>query len=563
MSEPDPPSDGQAPAPSASPHQAAPDVLERLRKLGYRASRADHGQPRGRAHRRIRRTRRRWPRRALIGVNVVSALLLVVSVSAFGYVQWRLGQLKRVHIPGLHPQGHSSQSSSRGPSIAPFTLLVIGSDTRNLGAGGGAQFGSDTQVTGQRSDSIILVRVVPQTRSLALLSIPRDTLVQIPGYGRTRINTAFNSGTPALLVQVLDQDFGIQVNHVAQFNFDTFRALADAVGGVEQWFPTPARDQFSLLDIPAAGCYNLSGNQALGFVRSREYQYQIDGVWHYQLYPESDLARIQRQQAFVRDLARKARKVAPTNLVELNSIISGITKNLTLDSGFGNSLILDLARDYRSANLSDIPSYTYPAVNSVSVPGALDPQTQQGQALIQRWLDVGQPPPTAPSTTTPTATPPTTTVQPSTVRVEVADGSGSAGAAGRAARDLGRLGYRVDVSYYSPVHGLRTTEIRYAPDALAAAEQLRSQLSGGASLVLDGTLTPTPYNLEVVVGTTFAGTAVGAGSANTPATTTPTTTASPAYDGTATVDPASSSIYHGVYVPPGLVPGQTPQTCGE
>lgn len=557
---------------SASPHRPEGDALERLRRLSHRNAAPAASGRRGRAaHRRTRRVRRHWPRRTLVAVNVVTAICLVSAASAYGYVQWRLDQVKRVHIDGLHAQGHSSQSSSAGSSVAPFTVLVIGSDTRNLGAGGGAQFGNTTDVQGQRSDSIILVRVAPKTRSLALLSIPRDTLVSIPGDGTTRINVAFNSGTAALLIQVLDKDFGIQVNHVVEFNFDTFRSLADAVGGVEQYFPAPARDLFSNLSIPAAGCYNLTGDQALAFVRSREYQYYLDGEWHYQLYPESDLGRIQRQQAFVRALAKKARNVAPTDLGELNNIIGGITKNLTLDSSFSNSLIFSLAKDYRSANLTTIPSYTYPAVNSSAVPGALDPQVAQGQTVIQQWLDVGQPAPatTVPgSGTTTTVSPtPTTTVKPSSVNIEVLNGGGVGGEAARAGEDLSSLGYHTVVSGDAPNFGLSTTEVEYAPDALDAARQVQSQIVGGATLVRDDALTPTPYNLEVVVGSDFKGLKAGShpegpeSSAGT--TTTSTTTASPAYAGTATIDPASSSIYKGAYIPPGLKPGQTPQTCGE
>lgn len=553
--------------PSRPPRSAQGDTLEGLRRLGRRSEGAPEGESTGprRAHKRVRGVRRRWPRRTLVAANIATALCVLVAGSAYGYVQWRLGQVKRVHISGLHRVGHSAQSSAAGSSVPPFTLLVIGSDTRNLGAGGGSQFGSSTQVAGQRSDSIILVRVAPATRSLALLSIPRDTLVPIPGYGTTRINAAFNSGTPSLLVTVLSQDFGIQVNHVAEFNFDTFRQVADAVGGVEQYFPTPAKDAYSLLNIPSAGCYNLTGNQALGFVRSREYEYEINGQWHYQLYPESDLARIQRQQAFVRDLARKARHVAPTNLLELNAIIGGITKNLTLDSGFSDSLIFELAKDFRSADFSTIPSYTYPAVNSTAVPGALDPQFQQGKSVIQQWLDVGKPAPAKPkSHHVAAAPPPVITVNPSTVSIEVQNGTGQGGQAGQAGQDLSSIGYRVTVSGDAPTFGLSKTEIEYAPDSLAAAEQLQSQLVGGATLTEDGALTPTPYNLLLVTGRSFNGLVPGAASAGSSAsTTTSTTVASPAYVGTQTVDPASSSIYKGTYVPPGLEPGQVPRTCGE
>jgi LCP family protein required for cell wall assembly len=504
----------------------------------------------------------------LIAANVLTALALVGAGSAYAYVQWRLGQINRIPVLGLARPGHSSQSAASGSSAPPFSMLVIGSDTRAIG--GGSQFGGTTAVQGQRSDSIILLRVVPKTRSLALLSIPRDTLVPIPGYGTTRINTAFNSGTPSLLVTVLDKDFGIQINHVAIFNFDTFQALADAVGGVEQYFPTAARDLYSDLRIAGPGCYNLTGTQALAFVRSREYQYYLNGEWHYQLFPESDLARIQRQQAFVKAVVRKAKQVAPTNPIALNGIIAGITKNLTVDSGFSNSQLLSLAEDFRSANLSTIPSYTYPTMNSVGVPGALDPETQQGAAVIQQWLNVGQTAPAPKAPAKPSATPvhPTVTVNPASVKIEVLNGSGVGGQAARAGQDLTGLGYRSTVSGDAPNFGLATTEIEYAPDSLAAAKQLQSQLVGGATLVEGAALTPTIYNLELITGRSYNGvigssSPTAASTASTTVAATTTTVASPAFAGTQTVNPDSSSVFDGVYIPPGLSPGQTPQTCGE
>jgi LCP family protein required for cell wall assembly len=552
------------------------DSLERLRRLGRHVDRtADPRRSRrpgpartgtrSRSH--ARPGRRRWPRRALVAINIVCAVGIIGAAGAYGYVQWRLDQIKRTPVAGLAPQGHSAQS--QGGAIAPFTMLVIGSDTRNLGSASAAQFGNDQQVQGQRSDSIILVRVVPQTRSLALLSIPRDTLVPIPGYGTTRINAAFNSGNPDLLVTVLNQDFGIQVNHVVEFDFATFEQVADAVGGVEQWFPTPAKDDYSLLNVPA-GCVNLTGAQALAFARSREYQYYLNGEWHYQLFPESDLGRIQRQQAFTRDLVRKAKAVAPSNLFELNRIIGSITQNLTVDSGLSNSEILTLARDYRSADLTNIPSYTYPTENSASVPGALDPLTSAGESVINQWLKVGQAP-TAPaggsSATTAPSAPPTTTVSPSAVTIEVENGSGAAGQAGSAAQDLTGLGYSATVGADIPGYGVATTKIEYAPDSLAAAHQVQAEIQGASTLVEDSALGPSPYNLLVVTGGTFSG-VVGAPRGSAPSggsssTSSTTVVANPAISGSATVNPDSSSFYRGVYVPPGLEPGQTPQTCGE
>ncbi len=539
------------------------DALEGLRRLTRRTAAGKDQDKTGR-HRRQKGVRRRGPRRALIGINVLTALSLIGAGAAYGYVQWRLGQIKRVTVGGLHKVGQSPQSHSDGTAIAPFTLLVIGSDTRKLGTASSAQFGNSSEVSGQRSDSIILIRGGTQDPLLALLSIPRDTLEPIPGAGTVRINQAFNSGTPTLLVNVLQQDFGIEVNHVMEFTFATFEQIANAVGGVEQWFPAPAKDDFSLLNVPA-GCVNLTGAQALGFARSREYQYYLNGEWHYQYFPESDLARIQRQQSFTRDLFRKAKRIAPTSIFEMNNLIGSITQNLVVDHTFSNSLLLSLAQDYRSADLSTIPSYTYPAVNSTTDRGALQPEVAQGQQVIDEWLNVGQTPaaPAKKPSPSSTSSPPTTTVAPGTVSVEVQNGSGVGGQASTAGQDLSALGYRITVSGDVPNFGLATTEIEYAPDSLAAAKQLQSELIGKSTLVEASSLSPTPFNLDLITGQDFRGT-LGATTSPAPGPSTTTTTiASPAYAGTTTVNPQSSSIYDGVYVPPGLVAGQQPQTCGE
>ncbi len=514
----------------------------------------------GRRPGRPRRALRRWPRRTLITVNVVVALLLLGTAGTYGYVQWRLGQIKRVSVFGLQVTGHSSQSKSNGGSIPPFTLLVVGSDTRNLGAGSSPAFGNsgNSGVQGQRSDSIILMRVNPKYRAIGLLSIPRDTLEQVPGYGLTRVNTAFNTGNPNLLIQVLNQDFNIQVNHYAEFNFDTFRDVANAIGGVEQWFPAPGRDVNSDFQTTPAGCQNLSGNQALAFVRSRDYQYFLNGSWHFQTAPESDLARIQRQQSFVRDAIHKAKKVAPTNPVALNAVIGGITKNLTLDSGFSNSLLLNLAQRYLSANLASLPSWTYPTTNSVRQSGALDPLPQSDAETVQAWLNVGVPAPAPSATSTPS--PATTTVSPSSVNIEVENGSGSNGQAATASGDLQKLGYKTTVNSAFSNFNHPSNVINYAPDSLAAAKQLQQQLNGGATLVEDNSLTPTNYNLLLITGQSYNGVSGGSASSST---TTTTPGNNPAINGSTTVSPDSSTIINGVYIPPGLQPGQTPQTCGE
>jgi LCP family protein required for cell wall assembly len=541
------------------------------------------------------RRERRWPKRILITANVMVGLAIVGTASAYGYVQYRLDQIQHVNVPGLAPVGSKKVTSQSKPtaddSTPPFTVLIIGSDSRALGSASNAAFGNTAEDPGQRSDSILLMRVTPATHSLALFSIPRDTLVPIPGMGTTRINAAFNTGNPTLLVQVINQDFGIQVNHVAEFTFATFEDIANAIGGVYQWFPTSARDFNSDLGVtvPQGGaCVLLTGATALAFARSREYQYELDGQWYYQQFPESDLGRIQRQQDFVKLAAKKAQSIAPTNPFALNTLIGKLTKDVELDNGFSNSLVLSLVKDFHSANLSNIPSFTYPTTN-VPNAGTLEPDKPLGVQTIQQWLNSGEPTTTAsankPATSTTTTAPktlspgttakpaaPTTTIDPASVAVEVVNGSGTAGQAALASGQLKSLGYLVTIGGNGTFNHTQSL-IEYAPDSLADAKQLASQIGGGATLTEDSALASAPFNLQLVTGTAYTGASAHLGSSSTsgssstaaPTTAAPTTTLAPltnaAQVGSATVQPDSSSFYKGQYIPPGRVPGQIPQTC--
>ena len=323
------------------------------------------------------------------------ALCLIGTASAYGYVQWRLDQIHREKISDL-TNGSAGSSGSRGSSSggAPFTMLIVGSDSR-AALSDAAEFGGAANVGGQRSDTIILARVVPATRQIMLLSIPRDLWVNIPGQGDNRINSAFDTSAN-LLVETIQQDIGIPINHYMEVNFDTFRDISDAVGGVSFYFPTPARDAYSGLNVTQAGCTTLIGPSALAFVRSRHYQYYENGYWQDEA--ASDLARIQRQQAFIKKLLDKAEGEF-TNPIALNNVISGVTKNLTVDSGFSNSMILDLARDFRSINAASIPTLTLPNYNfttsgGAEVLGIQQPQASQTIAAFKTFGTAPRPPPT-------------------------------------------------------------------------------------------------------------------------------------------------------------------------
>ncbi len=476
------------------------------------------------------------------------AVCIVGAASAYGYVQWRLGQIRKEKLSAL-----TSINGGR-----PFTVLVVGSDSRAAltpSTPGNAQFGSASQTPGQRSDTIILVRIAPATRQAEILSLPRDLWLNIPGAGMNRINAAFDSG-PNLLVKTIQTDLGIPVNHYVEVNFDSFQAITDAVGGVKFYFPTPARDRYSLLSVPQAGCVLLTGQQALGFVRSRHYEYYENGYWHFQA--ASDLARIQRQQAFIKKMLKKA-QAKFTNPVALNDIIAGITKNLTVDNGFSTSLMIDLAKDFHSVNPSTIatitlPNYPFTTAGGAEVLGLQEPQASQTIAAFNNFGNTPPPTTTAPAKShqpvpTPKVTAPADTVPPSSVSVEVANGTGVNGQAGELDALLSGQGYRTSVNPVLQGTNRPVTEVLYAPDARTAGEQVAAAMPGGAQLVESSALTSTAFNVEVVTGNSYttAGGGTPAGPSSSPATTTPPTTV----PGT---NPST-------YVLPGMPPGQVPPRC--
>jgi hypothetical protein len=171
--------------------------------------------------------------------------------------------------------------------------------------------------------------------------------------------------------------------------------------------------------------------------------------------------------------------------------------------------MLNLARDFRSINSTAIPTITVPTYPYTTAGGAAVLGLQQPQAsqAIAAFNSFGTAPPAAqskPSTSVPAITAPPVTVAPSTVNIEVANGSGGAGQANAMASWLSGQGYHAGI-VASPGYGHATTEIRYAPDSKTAAEQVAAKVPGGATLVLAPDLTPTPYNLEVITGSSYTG----------------------------------------------------------
>ena len=256
------PARDRAPERHAAP---ARDTSDPLLAGGLPGEEAPEGAPRRHGRRPGRRSR--VPRPLRLGMTLVALVLVVLLAWGAGLALWTNSRIE--HVDAL-----SGAEATEGQ-----TYLIAGSDAR----GGDAV--ADDGTTGQRTDTIMLLHKAPNGRSY-LVSLPRDTLVDIPGHGRYKLNAAFAFGGAPLLVKTVEQFTGMTIDHYVEIGFDGVEGMVDAVGSVNLCIDQDVDDEKSGLKM-TEGCHDVGGEQALAFVRARYFD------------PTADIGRQARQQQFV------------------------------------------------------------------------------------------------------------------------------------------------------------------------------------------------------------------------------------------------------------------------
>jgi LCP family protein required for cell wall assembly len=488
-----------------------------------------------------RKHRHRWRRRSLYALSFIVVLAALGAGGLFVYANYRFNQIKKVHAKHL-------VAAPAAPS-KPFNLLLVGSDSRSFVSNATQEnaFGDEANAGGQRSDVTIVARFDPAAKTVTMLSIPRDLWVDIPGNdsnisGMNRINAAYDAG-PDLLIQTIEQDLGIPINHYMAVDFPGLTGMVNALGGVTMSFPTPVKDQYTGLNISTVGCQVVNGTTALELVRSRHLYYKNDnGYWEYD--GLSDFSRIQRQDAFFRAVLSKVNS-SITNPLAINSLIGAAVGNLTIDDTLTQGDLLHIADVFRGLPASHLVTETLPTVAYTSSGGAAALKEAQpyAQNVISQFNAIGSTPTTTtttPSKRTSTSTTTTTTTAPrepaGQVSVDVLNASSVNGIAHTTAAALTAQGFVVNevgdastqLSSGSP------PQILYGPSGTEAANTLASAIAGSVTLVPDASLTGSTVELLL------AGTAptVGAPGSSSNGTTAPTTTTTaPTSTTTTTIPP--------------------------
>jgi LCP family protein required for cell wall assembly len=275
----------------------------------------------------------RWGRRIGIAVLVLGVLLLVWIVAS--YLAFRSGvEDANARLPKTVAANLAAQDGLL--TSKPSLIMLLGTDGDKTAA----------RQDFRRSDSILLVRTDPKRHRMSYLSIPRDLRVDIPGQGPNKINAAFQLGGPALTMKTVRALTGLQPNHVVLVDFDNFKEVIDALGGVEIDVPKPILS--NRFDCPYAtdarcqqwqgwrfekGKQTMSGQRALIYSRVRENRLDPG---------ENDLTRGERQQAVLEAMTDKL--VSPGTFLKLPFVGDDLVKPLTTDLSAGQLLQLGWVR---------------------------------------------------------------------------------------------------------------------------------------------------------------------------------------------------------------------------
>jgi LCP family protein required for cell wall assembly len=472
------------------------------RSIGKRAG-SKSNKPPGKIR---RRTILRW-------TSVVTTVVLVAaSLAAYAAYRNVIDGVRHINVANLLGKRPPQYDTSA------MNILVIGSDSR---AGTNGQFGSAQAIAGARSDTMMLLHILPQHRGGAVISFPRDSVVPITacpadGAGNAgqkaqpgateMLNATFAFGGPACLWKTLESMTGIFIDHFVEINFNGFQSVVNDLGGVNVCLPVAINDPASGLDL-LAGPHHVNGAQALAFVRER----------HIGL--GSDLQRIQRQQFFMASLLQQINsKNVLSNAPQLYTIAKDVAKTLTTDSGLTAGTMLTLAQSMKGM--------TSKAVQFTQVPVLPDPadanrvvwqQPQAGQlfSAVAHDQSVAKAKPSkklpgpagsAKPSASPSSAPP---VSPATVQVKVLNATATGGLAGKTGTALTQRHFTV-IGTGNAVAPSAATIIQYSSASAAARASALAQIVPNARL--QQVTGVTAGTVDLILGSDFTSLKPAAGS---------------------------------------------------
>jgi len=434
--------------------------------------------------------------RTVLGWLAVSVAFVLVITSLAAYLKFRTvwDSISRIDVTGL---------GSRPPQLtSALNILLIGSDSR---AGPNRQFGAG--ITGQRSDTVIVLHITPGGRSAVVLSIPRDSVVPVlscppepgaPGQAAQpgqveQINASFARGGPGCLWKTIEQTTHLRLDHFIELDFTGFEHVIDDVGGVSICLPFAVSDPLSKLYL-SPGRHHVWGAEALAFWRAR---YIGEG---------SDLQRIQRDQYLMASVLQGVERTdllaSPSRLL---SVVTDVARSTTTDSGLNLATLTGIVSSMRQLRPANVQFIELPTADYGPNPNWVTwlPSDASIFAAIAHDSAV----PSADASPTVAPAPP---VGPggvalanstSDVVVRILNGSGIVGIAQQAAQVAADQGFRILGVGTAASSAHQNSVVEYAVAASRPAAMRLQDLVGGA-VQRDPRLPPGA--IDVIIGADFA-----------------------------------------------------------
>lgn len=289
--------------------------------------------------------------RIITGISI--AILSISAVSALAFTTVTASIEKIDVFAGLDNRPNKKSSA--------VNYLIVGSDTREgltRAEQKALRVGSIKTAAGKRSDTMLLVHISKSRDKAVLVSIPRDSYALIPEHlnsqgkmipaSYSKLNSSFNWGGASLLIRTIEQMTDLKIDHYVEINFVGFARMVDSLGGIEVCTKKDINDSKSHLVLPA-GVHTLNGIDALKYVRTREF----DGL--------GDIGRMQRQQAFISSVVKKATSMGVLlNPITMTSFINSALSAVTTDEGLSSSDMIVLAKQLKSLSASNVRTLTVP-----------------------------------------------------------------------------------------------------------------------------------------------------------------------------------------------------------
>jgi LCP family protein required for cell wall assembly len=301
---------------------------------------------------------RRFATRSI--ASALAATVLILAGISYAAAEEIYGQLDHADV--------FSPLANRPGDGPGMNILLVGSDDRSgLTDKERRQMHVGKGDFGRHTDTIMIVHVATDG-SVQVVSIPRDSDVTIPAHttengqqvaseSSAKINAAYSEGGPTLVVQTIEQNTGIFIDHYAEINFAGFVGMVDGVGGVPVCLPYAMNDKNAGLNL-AAGKHTLKGDEALGYVRSR----YVDAT--------SDYGRMKRQQAFLLSMFNKATSPAMlANPVGMMLFLNSAGSSITVDAGLDRTALIGLLATAGGSTSSGIEFFTVPTTGSANSVG--------------------------------------------------------------------------------------------------------------------------------------------------------------------------------------------------